>query len=459
MKITFCGANREVTGSCYFIQTSQATIVLDCGMFQGGKYAEDKNAQPFPFVPSLVDAVVVTHAHFDHTGRLPKLWKEGFRGKLWGTSPTAELSMITLRDSVHLMEDEARRHEHEPLFGPEDVEPLEGAWTELKYHTQTQVAPGVTVYLTDAGHILGSASIRVEADGYSAVFSGDLGNTPVPLLHTPEKQPRADLVIVESTYGNRVHEPASLRYEILRTAILDTVKRRGTLLIPAFALERTQELLFELHHLHTTGQIPAAIPIYLDSPMGINATSVFEHHRDMFNAEAKAAIAADPGLFHFKGLTYTKDSFESKAILEVDGPKIIIAGSGMMNGGRIMHHLRNYLDRKDTILMIIGYQVEGSLGRQLHDHATKVKIFGQEYEVRAEVRTFGAFSGHADYPRLMNWLHGFTQEEPRKIFVTHGELNSALSFSQSIEDQLGISSGVPEYGDMVDLSSEHWITK
>ncbi|MEI6477933.1 MAG: MBL fold metallo-hydrolase [bacterium] len=457
MKITFCGANREVTGSCYYIETANAKIVLDCGMFQGGKFAEDKNEHPFPFDPTKVDAMVLTHAHFDHTGRIPKLYKEGFRGKIWCTSPTGELSMITLRDSVHLMGEEAERHEKEPLYTVEDVEPLENLWSDVPYDKEQEVAPGVVVRFTDAGHILGSASIKVMADGEQVAFSGDLGNTPAPLLRGTESVDAADVVIIESTYGNRIHEPKSHRYEILRDTILDTVKNKGTLLIPAFALERTQELLYELNHLHLSKQIPH-IPIFLDSPMAIAATDVFRQHLDYYNTEAKAMIDKGEELFRFPGLMFTRTSTDSKEILTVPGPKVIIAGSGMMNGGRIMHHLKNYLGRQNTIVLITGYQVEGSLGRHLHEGEKRVHIYGQEIDVKADVRSCGAFSGHADYPRLMHWLNGFTHHHPKKVFVTHGELNSALSFSQSVEDQLNIASGVPEYAECVEISTLEFTT-
>lgn len=451
MKITFAGANREVTGSCYFLETAHANILVDCGMFQGGKYAEDKNAMPFPFDPTRIDTMVLTHAHFDHTGRIPKLYKEGFRGKIWCTDPTAELSMITLSDAAHLMEDEADRHNHKPLYTKEDVQPLEELWGSLPYHQEREIAPGVTAYLTDAGHILGSASVRIRADGQTVAFSGDLGNTPVPLLHSTECMTGAETVVIESTYGNRIHEPASQRYAILESAIVETIRQKGVLLIPAFAMERTQELLFELHHLLDTHRIPK-IPIFLDSPMAIAATEVFQHHSDLFNAEALQAMRGGQDIFQFPGLHFTQNSTDSKAILDIPGPKVIIAGSGMMNGGRILHHLHNYLHIPTTTLLIIGYQVEGSLGRELHEGEKHVRIFGQEIEVRAHVKSFGSFSGHADYPRLMNWLHCFHEQPPRKVYVTHGELNSALSFSQSIEDQLGLASGVPEYGEVIDLT-------
>lgn len=449
MKLTFCGANQEVTGSCYHIETETGNVAVDCGMFQGDKYAADKNREPFPFDPAKVTSLVLTHAHFDHTGRLPKLYKEGFRGKIYTTAASADLSMITLRDAAKLMGEEAERHDHEPLYGADDVEPLQDLWAPVEYHRETEVAPGISAYLTDAGHILGSASIKFNIHGTSIAFSGDLGNTPVPLLHSTECLRESQIVVIESTYGNRVHEPASQRPLILKQAIEEAVKNRGVLLIPAFALERTQELLFELHQLLESRQIPK-VPIFLDSPMAIAATEVFRAHSDLFNGEAQAMLKRFD-LFHFPGLQFTERSAQSKAILDVKGPKVIIAGSGMMNGGRILHHLRNYLGKENTSVLIIGFQVEGSLGRQLHDGEKLVRIFGHEVPVRAQIKSFGSFSGHADYPRLMNWLHCFHDQPPRRVYVTHGELNAALSFSQAVEDQLGIASGVPSYGQSVDL--------
>jgi len=450
MKITFSGANREVTGSCYHVGASQANVVLDCGMFQGGKFAEDKNRLAFPFNPTEVESVVLTHAHFDHTGRLPKLYKDGFRGKIYCTEPTAQLAMITLRDSVHLMKEEAERHQHEPLYTPEDVEPLQDMFTTIPYHQERQVAPGVSVFLADAGHILGSASVKMVADGKSTVFSGDLGNTPVPLLKSVECLYGAQAVICESTYGNRVHEPGDQRTAFLRDAILDTIKSKGTLLIPAFAMERTQELLYELHRLAVEKQIPR-VPIFLDSPMAIAATDVYRAHSEFFDATAQRDLITMGDLFNFPGVTMTRDSSESKAILEFRGPKVIIAGSGMMNGGRIMHHLKNYLHLKNTTVLIVGFQVEGSLGRRLHDGEKNVHIYGQEINVQADIRSCGAFSGHADYPRLMQWMHCFQAQPPQQVYITHGEEHAAFSFAQSVREELMLSSQVPEYGSTVTI--------
>jgi metallo-beta-lactamase family protein len=452
MKITFSGANREVTGSCYHIETPSQRIVLDCGMFQGGKYAEDKNAQDFPFDPKLVDNMVITHAHFDHIGRMPKLYKEGFRGKLFGTAPTAELTMINLRDSAHLIREEAERHGKEPLFTLEDVEPLEDMWSIVPYHKEFQIGGGVSGFMADAGHILGSASVKFVREAEQAVFSGDLGNTPVPLLRNGECLYGADVVVVESTYGNRIHETGTERNDFLKAAILETVKKKGTLLIPAFALERTQELLYELNQLHYDKQIPN-IPIFLDSPLAIATTEIFRQNIDFFNTEAKQDLLKFGDLFSFPGLRYTNTSDESKHIAKVAGPKIIIAGSGMMNGGRIMHHLRNYLHLPNTTVLIVGFQVEGSLGRRLHDGERHVNIYGADIDVKAKVQSCGAFSGHADYAGLMHWMNCFNGKPPKKVFVTHGELNSALAFSQSIEEELGITSGVPEYSETIDTAT------
>jgi metallo-beta-lactamase family protein len=450
MKLTFCGANREVTGSCYHIATSTANIVVDCGMFQGGRYAEEKNHQDFPFNAAEVDVVVLTHAHFDHTGRLPKLYHAGFRGKIYCTSPTSALSMITLRDAAHLMEEEAERHNTEPLYRAEDVEPLENMWVHVKYHEEMQIAPGVSVVMADAGHILGSACVRIIADGKSIVFSGDLGNTPVPLLKSAECLIGAETVVIESTYGNRLHEGVEQRVDFLRKAILDTVRNKGVLLVPAFAIERTQELLYELNHLHSEGKIPN-LPVFLDSPMAIRATEVFRANIDFLDEVAKADLNRYGDLFSFPGMVSTPSANESKHILQVKGPKVIIAGSGMMNGGRILHHLKNYLRLDTTILAIIGFQVEGSLGRRLHEGERDVTIYGDDIHVKAEVRSCGAFSGHADYPRLMQWLHCFNSQPPKQVFVTHGEERAATAFAQSINEQLGIPTTVPNLGDSVEL--------
>lgn len=450
MQVTFSGANQEVTGSCYHLATSAGNVVVDCGMFQGGRYAEEQNAQAFPFDPVAVDALIVTHAHFDHVGRIPKLYREGFRGKIYCTPATNEIAMLTLRDSVHLLADEADRTGGEPLFGSEHVEPLEQLWQVIPYNTDFAPIPGMRVQFADAGHILGSASIRLEADGKSLIFSGDLGNGPVPLLRHAECFVGADAVICESTYGNRVHEPGQQREAFLRDAFVQNAKNRGVLLIPSFAVERTQEILFQLHQMHKRKEIPV-VPVFLDAPLATNVTEVFRNHAELFNEEAKQVLGSDGDLFNIPGLHITETADQSRAIAEVPGPKVIIAGSGMMNGGRILHHLRHYLEFPTTTLLIVGFQVEGSLGRRLHQGEKRVRIHNQDVNVRAQVLSCGAYSGHADYPKLMQWLHCFQGQPPKHVYVTHGELNAALSFSASVQEEMQWESSVPSFGSSVSI--------
>jgi metallo-beta-lactamase family protein len=351
--------------------------------------------------------------------------------------------MITLRDAAGLIADEAERDNEEPLFTIEDVEHLGQLWKEVEYHQVFSPAPGTEAMYVDAGHILGSASIRLTVDGAVIVFSGDLGNQPTPLLAASECLYGADAVVIESTYGNREHESDEGRHQFLKQAIRDIVARRGTLLIPAFAIERTQELLYELNVLHAKGEIPP-IPVFLDSPMAIKATEVFTHFENLLHPVDEIQ---GRGLFSFPGLVFTSTSNESKHIRQVNGPKIVIAGSGMMNGGRILHHLKEYLGRNDTILLIVGFQVEGSLGRRLHEGEEKVKIFGQEVPVRADIRSCGAFSGHADQPQLLKWLHCFDGTAPKQLFITHGEERRSEVFKEVVQATFpGLEPVIPQYG-------------
>jgi metallo-beta-lactamase family protein len=440
MRIVFAGAAQEVTGSCFYVEAGGSRFLVDCGLFQGSRLAEEKNELAFPFDASRVDFVILTHAHLDHCGRLPLLAKRGFHGAVYCTEPTVQLADIVLTDAAGLIADEAERDGTDPLWSEEDLERLRPLFKPLKYHQRTKVGK-VEFELYDAGHILGSSFVQIQAEGKSLVFSGDLGNPPVPLLQTTEAIPPADWVIMESTYGNRRHEDWHLRKQRLGQAIKASVSQGGTLLIPTFAIERTQEVLHDINEIVHSGALPY-IPIFLDSPMAIRATEVYRDFTDYYNATAVKQLATDEDLFSFPGLSQTMSSAQSKAINTVPPPKIIMAGSGMMQGGRILHHLKQYVDEPKCTLLIVGFLVETSIGRQLLDGARHVRIYGKEYPVRCKVQAIGAYSGHADQPKLLSWIGGLPHP-PKGIFIAHGEKQSALDLAQSIRSQTGFTAKIP----------------
>lgn len=423
--------------------------MVDCGLFQGGMVADEKNLSDFPFKPKDIDFVLLTHAHLDHTGRLPLLYKRGFRGKIYTTYPTIDLTRIVLEDSVHLIGDEAEREGCEPLYGITDVIGIEKSFLGTDYH-RPKTIKGVNFEFFDAGHILGSAQIKIHVDNRSIVFSGDLGNPPVPLLKTTEFIEQADYVVMESTYGNRRHEDYHLRKSRLISAIKKSVAKDGTLLIPAFAIERTQEVLSLINEVVEKGGLPH-FPMFLDSPMAIEATEVFRHYPSFYNKDALKELTVDDDLFTFPGLKMTFSTDQSKKINKVGPPKVILAGSGMMHGGRIIHHLRHNIENPNTTILIIGFVVENSLGRRLLEGERKIKIFGQPYNVKANVEAIGAFSSHADQPKLLEWLDHFTHK-PQKVFITHGEVNSALDLSESIKTTMGLVAEAPELFSSSDLT-------
>jgi len=449
MKITFCGAAREVTGSCYFVETTKAKFLVDCGLFQGGMVADEKNEADFPFKAKDLDFVLLTHAHLDHSGRLPLLHKRGFRGKIYTTHPSIDLTKIILEDSVNLINEEAERENIKPLYQITDLVGIEHSFIGSHYR-KPKTVKGVSFEFFDAGHILGSAQIKIIADGHTIVFSGDLGNPPVPLLRPTEFIDSADYVVMESTYGNKRHEDFHLRKSRLISAISKSISKNGTLLIPAFAIERAQEILTQINEVVEKGGLPH-FPMFLDSPMAIKATEVFKLYPDYYNQESLHNLTKDDDLFSFPGLKLTYTSDQSKKINSVHPPKVILAGSGMMHGGRILHHLRHNIENSNTTILIVGFVVENSLGRRLLEGDKSVKIFGQPYKVKAQVEAIGAFSSHADQPKLLEWLDHFTHK-PKKIFITHGEVNSALDFSESVKSTMGIATEVPELFANYDLS-------
>ncbi|HZZ99243.1 MAG TPA: MBL fold metallo-hydrolase [Candidatus Paceibacterota bacterium] len=449
MKLTFYGGAQSVTGSNYLLEAGELKILVDCGMFQGSAAAEEKNYERFPNDPAEVDFVFVTHSHADHTGRLPKLFKEGFRGKIYATPPTLAMTKIALPDNLGLLAREAEKDNHEPLFTEEDLNGVMGLTEGVGYDQPIELGNGVKAVLHDAGHILGSAIIEIQAEGKRLYFSGDLGNPPVPLLKPFEYPLEADYITVESAYGNRVHEDRATRKQILQQVIRETIARKGVLMIPSFAMERTQELLYELDQLAADGEIPR-VPMFVDSPLAIRLTSVYQQFPEYFNKEANGIIKSGDDLFKFPGLKYTLTTDESKAINDVPAPKVIIAGSGMSSGGRILHHERRYLSDPNSTLLFVGYQAEGTLGRRLFEGAKRVHIFHEPVEVRCHVKAIGGYSAHADQPMLIKWLDG-AGHNLKKVFVVQGETESATALAETITKELGVPALAPTPGQEVEL--------
>ncbi|MFH1142181.1 MAG: MBL fold metallo-hydrolase [Candidatus Uhrbacteria bacterium] len=435
MKLSFHGAVRGVTGSCHMLETDAGRLLFDCGMFQGYKFAEERNAESFGFDPASIDAVFVTHAHADHTGRLPKLIHDGYSSPIYMTPPTRPLTRLIMEDSYHIMKENYKRDQEKMLYDEEDVDMVMKLTKSVNYHHVIEPLPGVTVMFHDAGHILGSAYVTVEAEGQRILFSGDLGNSDTPILPDPEPISSADIIITETTYGDRVHEAPEERQNKLKEALLRTVRRQGVLMIPSFSVERTQELLYELDQI-LLHEVKTNVPIFLDSPLSIKATAVYRHYQNYLRFNADILQEPDRDFFAFPNLRETLTREESMAINDIPGPKIIIAGSGMMHGGRIMHHLKRYLQSADNHLLIIGYQVEGTLGRRLFDGIKKVRIYGDDVQVQARVSAIGSFSAHGDQRQLTKWLQPEDKKIPKKIFLVHGDEEVKYKFAAHLHREL-----------------------
>ncbi len=449
MKITFFGATREVTGSCYLVETQKTRLLVDCGMFQGSAFADKKNFEPFHFDASTIDGVVVTHGHLDHVGRLPKLIKEKFSGKIYLTPPTRKIAHVVLEDAEQVMEEDFKRMQHPKLYEKKDVEAVWESSVAVDYSRKVELGD-LSFRFRDAGHIFGSAFIEIqEQGGPTVVFSGDVGNKNVPILKPTAQMGGSDALILESTYGNRIHEDESTREAHLKQAITHTINQGGVLVIPAFAVERTQQLLYELNHLVEHGHIPA-VDTYLDSPMAIKISNVIKEFPQYYNNDALKLAAMGDDMFSFPGLHVTATRDQSKEINDAPRPKVIIAGAGMMNGGRIQHHLVRYLGDARSTVLIIGYQAHGTLGRKLYSGEKTVDVLGERIEVKATIMSIGAYSAHADQAQLLHWIRT-ASSVPKHIYCTHGEEDASAALASRITEELHIPADVPRPGQAIEV--------
>lgn len=450
LSLTFAGAAGEVTGSAHFLQTTSGGLLVDCGFFQGKRLAEAKNHDPFAFSVKDVAAVLLTHAHLDHCGRLPKLIKEGYGGPIYTTEATARLVELVLKDTVNVLSEHARQDGTLPLYGIEEVEQTLRLIRPIKLDQPFAPFAGIQATFKEAGHILGSSWLTVEADKKVLVFSGDVGNAPSPLLPPPSRPNRADVVVCESTYGGQTHDTHESRLEAVHGAIDEVIERRGVLLIPSFAMERTQELLFLIDALAAHHAI-RDLPVFLDSPLAISVTDVYRQFTDQMRPEVAEQMQKGDDPFNFPFLKETRSPEASKAIRKVPAPKIVIAGAGMMEGGRIHHHLTHELDKASTTLLIVGFQAPGTLGRELADGSKRVHVMGQEIDVRARVETVGAFSAHADEPQLLGWLSDI-RRRPSQVFIVHGEAEKSRLLADAVKKRFDWPAVMPELGQTVGIS-------
>ncbi|MBF1193337.1 MAG: MBL fold metallo-hydrolase [[Eubacterium] sulci] len=453
MKIKFCGASTGVTGSCHLLTSGEHKILLDCGQFQGGKAQDALNYEKFPFEPSEIECVVLSHAHIDHCGRLPLLTKRGFEGKIYCTDATADLLSVMLKDSAYIHEKEtewknrkaerAGREQVEPLYTIEDAEKTLSLVSPILYDQQIEINPDMKIVFNDAGHILGSAITELwvtEDDKESKiVFSGDLGMEGRPILRDPTYIKKADYVIMETTYGNRIHKELGSGVEKLIEIILNTTRRGGNVVIPSFAVGRTQELIYELNRFYDSNNEYRKeldkIFVYIDSPMATTATEIFRRNAQVFDEETREYILKGDNPLEFKNLKFTRSSKESQDLNFNKEPKIIISASGMCEAGRIRHHLKHNLWNPKNSIVFVGYQGQGTLGRSLVEGIKMVTLFGEEIQVNAEIHNLEGFSGHADQNGLFAWLAHFEQK-PKQIFLVHGEEESKKDFAKLVNEKL-----------------------
>ena len=477
MKITFLGATRTVTGSNFLVEGAGKKFLVDCGMWQGKAEIEEENTEEFEFDPKEIDFVLLTHAHIDHSGRIPKLYKEGFRNKIYAHKATCDLCALMLPDSGHIQEMEVewknkkriRKGEEPlpPLYTAEEAARSLEVFQEVKYDEVIEITPEIHARFNDAGHMLGSSIIEVwvkEGDKETkAVFTGDIGNNDIPLLNSPTMIESTDYLVMESTYGSRLHIRNDEKAKIFLDVVSETLDNGGTVVIPSFAVGRTQEILYEINKLKDECSDDEEFkrkyktlmkaPVYVDSPLAISATEVFRENTDLFDDETQEEIMRGDNPLEFPGLKFTKTADESKALNEDTTPSIIISASGMCEVGRIKHHLKHNLWNPKSTILFVGYQAPGTLGYNIVNGAKTVKIFGEEIAVNARIEYIEGYSGHADQEWLMNFVYSFITK-PKHIFIVHGEPESQDVLKEKIEKETGIAVTTPEFGETYDLDEQ-----
>jgi metallo-beta-lactamase family protein len=449
MRISFHGAAQGVTGSCYLVECAGRRILVDCGFYQGGRAMEEENADDFGFDPAAVDTLLLTHAHLDHCGRIPLLVKRGFTGEIITTAASRELARLVMMDAAGLQEEEARyrnrrarrrgrnSQESVPLYTTLDaLNAMDNFGRPAQFHQPLELAPGIRVTFLGAGHILGSASLLLELSerGHERrlLFSGDLGPSSRVILRDPDPPPEVDVVVMETTYGDREHKALQPSVKEMFEAIRTTTQRGGNVVIPTFALERAQELLYYLREGKENGELPEFLQVFLDSPMAISATEIFRRHPECYDAEAAALFHSGAGPFDFPGLHFTRDTADSMAINQISGGAVIMAGSGMCTGGRVVHHLKHNIARAQNSVVFVGYAANGTLARRIVDGAETVRIYGEDYAVKAQVHTIGGFSAHAGQSELLAWQRH--TDKPDITFLTHGEPDSMQAFARLLKN-------------------------
>jgi metallo-beta-lactamase family protein len=446
--IKFIGAAGMVTGSSYLVTTESTKFLVDCGLFQGGRDADQKNYQPFPFDPAELSFMILTHSHLDHCGLTAKLVRNGFKGKIYSTPATAELAQAILTDAAQIQEHGVTDQQLEVLFNQKNVDQALKQFETYPYG-KTATIGNIKIRFQDAGHILGAAIVEIWMDNKKVVFSGDLGNSPVPVMKDPTPIAEANYVICESTYGDRLHDPSVNREKKLLAAIRHAHKRHSKLIIPSFALERSQDLLYTLNLFRNTNQMPQ-VPVILDSPLAIKITDIYKKYTKLFDENFQQLLKVDKDLFTFPGFRQTVTAEESKSLNSLEGPAVIIAGSGMADGGRVRHHLIHHLGNPDNQIVFVGFCTPGTLGRKLVEGATKVRIMDQVVSVRATVRSINSFSAHADQLGLIKWLSSFTTNPT--VILTHGEDTARQVLSNKIVRQMKRSVLIPKIGQTITLN-------